>query len=65
MYEESFREILTNLYNGNKGSAIQDAEKIPCNIIYSITDEFQKQRQSRANYEALILKKYLGRTVNH
>ena len=54
----SFTEILTSLYNGNRGEAQQTAEIIKYDNIADLSEESQRHKQYRANYEALRLKKY-------
>lgn len=54
----SFTEILTSLYNGNRGEAQQTAEIIKYDNIADLSEESQHHKQYRANYEALRLKKY-------
>lgn len=54
----SFTEILTSLYNGNRGEAQQAAEVIKYDNTFSLSEESQRHKQYRANYEALRMKKY-------
>lgn len=54
----NFTEILTSLYNGNRGEAQQEAEVIKYDNTADLSEEFERQKQYRANYEALRLKKY-------
>lgn len=54
----SFTEILTSLYNGNRGEAQQTAEIIKYDNTADLSEESQRHKQYRANYEALRLKKY-------
>lgn len=61
----SFTEILTSLYNGNRGEAQQTAEIIKYDNIADLSEEFERQKQYRANYEALRLKKYFEGVTIH
>lgn len=61
----SFTEILTSLYNGNRGEAQQAAEIIKYDNIADLSEEFERQKQYRANYEALRLKKYFEGVTIH
>lgn len=61
----SFTEILTSLYNGNRGEAQQAAEVIKYDNTFSLSEEFERQKQYRANYEALRLKKYFEGVTIH
>lgn len=60
MGNTSFTEILTALYNGNRGQAQQTAENISLDI--SIEDEYKKIQYNRKQYELkrqMIIKKHL------
>lgn len=61
----SFTEIFTSLYNGNRGEAQQTAEIIKYDNIADLSEESQRQKQYRANYEALRLKKYFEGVTIH
>jgi len=61
----SFTEILTSLYNGNRGEAQQAAEVIKYDNTFSLSEESQRHKQYRANYEALRLKKYFEDVTIH
>lgn len=61
----SFTEILTSLYNGNRGEAQQEAEVIKYDNTADLSEEFERQKQYRANYEALRLKKYFEGVTIH
>ena len=49
----SFTEILTSLYNGNRGEAQQAAEVVRYDNTFNLSEEYDKRRQRRLNYEAL------------
>lgn len=61
----SFTEIFTSLYNGNRGEAQQAAEAIKYDNTFNLSEEFERQKQYRANYEALRLKKYFEGVTIH
>jgi hypothetical protein len=61
----SFTEILTSLYNGNRGEAQQTAEVIKYDNTADLSEESQRHKQYRANYEALRLKKYFEDVTIH
>lgn len=52
MGNTSFTEILTVLYNGNRGQTQQTAETIQYNT-FDLSEEYDRQKQERLNYEAL------------
>ena len=49
----SFTEILTSLYNGNRGEAQQAAEVVRYDNMFNLSEEYDRRRQRRLNYEAL------------
>lgn len=49
----SFTEILTSLYNGNRGEAQQAAEVVRYDNTFNLSEEYDRRRQHRLNYEAL------------
>lgn len=49
----SFTEILTSLYNGNRGEAQQAAEVVRYDNTFNLSEEYDKRKQRRLNYEAL------------
>lgn len=57
MPHNEFKEILTSLFNGNAGQAEQTAETILYDNTYDLTEEWQRIRQDRINFELAILKK--------
>lgn len=60
MNKECFVDILTALYNGNRGQAQCEAENILYDI--SIEDEYKKAQNNRKQYELkrkMIIKKHL------
>lgn len=56
MSNTSFTEILTSLYNGNRGEARQAAEVVRYDNAYDLSEDFNRQRQNRINYETVIFK---------
>lgn len=52
-----FKEILTALFNGNAGQAEQQAETVRYDNTYNLTEDYERIRQDRANFELAILKK--------
>ena len=60
MNKECFADILTSLYNGNRGQAQREAENISYDI--SIEYEYKKAQNNRKQYELkrqMIIKKHL------
>ena len=55
----SFTEILTSLYNGNRGEAQQAAEVIKYDNTFSLSEEYDRRKQDRLNYEAMKFSKSL------
>ena len=55
----SFTEILTSLYNGNRGEAQQAAEAIKYDNTFNLSEEYDRRRQDRLNYEAMKFSKSL------
>lgn len=64
MYAE-FISILTGLFSGNRGEAKLEAEVIKYDNTADLSEEFERQKQYRANYEALRLKKYFEGVIIH
>lgn len=54
---QEFKEILTSLFNGNAGAAEQQAETVRYDNTYDLTEEWQRIRQDKINFELAILKK--------
>lgn len=59
MGNTSFTEILTALYNGNRGEAQQAAEIVRYDNTFSLSEEYNRRRQDRLNYEAMKFNKNL------
>lgn len=57
MSKKDFAEILTSLFNGNAGEARETAENILYDNTYDLTEEWQRIRQDRANFDLAILKR--------
>lgn len=51
MNKTEFAEILTSLFNGNAGEARQAAETVIYDNKYDLSEEWERQRQNRANFE--------------
>ena len=58
MYVE-FTSILTGLFSGNRGEAIQAAEVIKYDNTADLSEEYDRRRQDRLNYEAMKFNKTL------
>ena len=55
---QEFKEILTNLFNGNVGEAEQTAETISYDSVFNLSEEYDRRKQDRINYfEVLKLKR--------
>ena len=57
MPHNEFKEILTALFNGNAGQAEQTAETILYDNTYDLTEEWQRIRQDKANFELAKLRR--------
>ena len=57
MPHNEFKEILTALFNGNAGAAEQQAETILYDNTYDLTEEWQRIRQDKANFELAKLRR--------
>lgn len=57
MPHNEFKEILTALFNGNAGAAEQQAETILYDNTYDLTEEFQRIRQDKINFELAKFKR--------
>lgn len=57
MNKSEFAEILTSLFNGNAGEARETAENILYDNTYDLTEEWQRIRQDRANFDLAKLKR--------
>ena len=51
MSKKDFAEILTSLLNGNAGAAEQEAETVIYDNTYNLSDDYDRIRQDRINYE--------------
>ena len=55
---QEFKEILTNLFNGNVGEAERAAETVTYDNTFNLSEEYDKRKQDRINYfEFLKLRK--------
>ena len=50
-----FRNVLLNIYGGNRGAAEQESETVVYDNTYNLSDDYDRIKQDRVNYE---LKKY-------
>lgn len=57
MPHNEFKEILTALFNGNAGQAEQTAETVLYDNTYDLTEEWQRIRQDKANFELAKLRR--------
>ena len=55
MSKKEFAEILTSLFSGNAGAAEQEAETVVYDNTYNLSDDYDRIKQDRINYE---IKKY-------
>ena len=52
-----FKEILTALFNGNAGQAEQTAETVLYDNTYNLTENYERIRQDKINFELAKLKR--------
>ena len=57
MNKSEFAEILTSLFNGNAGETRETAENILYDNTYDLTEEWQRIRQDRANFDLAKLRR--------
>ncbi len=57
MYSD-FKNILTDLFNGNRSAAEQTAENAPQMNTDNLPNEWERIRQDRANYDLAMRKQY-------
>lgn len=55
---ESFKEIFTELFNGNRGAAEEAAENISQVNTDNLSDEWERIRQERVNYDIAMRRQY-------
>ena len=46
-----FRNVLLNIYGGNRGAAEQEAETVVYDNTYNLSEEYDRIKQNRINYE--------------
>ena len=46
-----FRNVLINIYGGNRGAAEQEAETVVYDNTYNLSDDYDRIKQDRINYE--------------
>ena len=46
-----FRNVLLNIYGGNRGAAEQEAETVVYDNTYNLSDNYDRIKQDRINYE--------------
>ena len=46
-----FRNVLLNIYGGNRGAAEQEAETVVYDNTYNSSDNYDRIKQDRINYE--------------
>ena len=46
-----FRNVLLNIYGGNRGAAEQTAETVVYDNTYNLSDDYDRIKQDRINYE--------------
>ena len=57
MSKKEFAEILTSLLSGNAGAAEQEAETIIYDNTYNLSDDYDRIKQDRINYELAKFKR--------
>ena len=57
MSHNEFKEILTSLFNGNAGQAEQISETVLYDNTYDLTEEWQRIRQDKINFELAKFKR--------
>ena len=57
MSKKDFAEILTSLLNGNAGAAEQEAETVVYDNTYNLSDDYDRIKQDRINYELAKFKR--------
>ena len=46
-----FRNVLLNIYGGNRGAAEQESEAVVYDNTYNLSDDYDRIKQDRINYE--------------
>ena len=46
-----FRNVLLNIYGGNRGAAEQESETVVYDNTYNLSDDYDRIKQDRINYE--------------
>ena len=46
-----FRNVLLNIYGGNRGAAEQESETVIYDNTYNLSDNYDRIKQDRVNYE--------------
>lgn len=57
MSNNNFKEILTSLFNGNAGAAEQQAETVRYDNTSDLSEEWERIRQDRANFNLAKFKR--------
>lgn len=52
-----FRNVLLNIYGGNRGAAEQEAETVVYDNTYNLSDNYDRIKQDRINYELAKFKR--------
>ena len=52
-----FRNVLLNIYGGNRGAAEQEAETVIYDNTYNLSDNYDRIKQDRINYELAKFKR--------
>ena len=50
-YKTVFRNVLLNIYGGNRGAAEQEAETVVYDNTYNLSNDYDRIKQDRINYE--------------
>ena len=52
-----FRNVLLNIYGGNRGAAEQESETVVYDNTYNLSDDYDRIKQDRINYELAKFKR--------
>ena len=52
-----FRNVLLNIYGGHRGAAEQESETVIYDNTYNLSDDYDRIKQDRINYELAKLKR--------
>ena len=52
-----FRNVLLNIYGGNRGAAEQEAETVVYDNTYNLSDDYDRIKQDRVNFDLAKFKR--------